>query len=128
MIRVVTLVLALMAGSASGAEIVAEFKGSNDRVTAEFKVEAPWIMEWRITTDGDHDAAVDVSLESAPMGIHQGSVLKAKYPGNGVRLFNQGGRFQFRVNSLFANWTLRVEQLTPEEAAEYTPRDRSLLD
>ena len=81
-----------------------------------------------VSTDGDYEAAVDVSLESAPMGIHQGNVLKAKYPGNGVKLFNQGGRFQFRVNSLFADWTLRVEQLTPEEAAEYTPRSRSPLD
>ena len=101
---------------------VAVFKGTESRNTPEFEIEAPWIVDWRVSSNGGYELAVDVSLEAAGTGIHQGSVLKTKHTGNGVRLFDAGGNFYFRVNSSFANWTLTVRQLTPEEAAQYTPK------
>lgn len=107
---------------ALAAETVAEFRGSSSRLTPEFEVEGPWLLEWRVTTDGDYRVAVDISLEQSRTGIHEGSVLKTQWPGNGAKLFQDSGRFQFRVNSSFAGWQLRVEQLTEEEAAAYTPR------
>lgn len=100
------------------------FQGSASRTTAEFEIEGPWILDWRVTNDGGYELAVDVSLEEAGTGVHQGNVLKTKRTGNGVRLFEEGGRFYFRVNSSFAHWTLKVKALTPEEAARYTPRDQ----
>jgi hypothetical protein len=126
----ITLACLLLAASSAvhAGEVVAEFKGSGNQVTATFEVEAPWILDWRVSTDGDRDSAVDVSLETAPMGEHQGTVLQTRFPGNGVRLFSEGGRFQFRVNALFAGWTLKVEQLTEQEAETYTPRNKSPLD
>ncbi|MEJ2535341.1 MAG: hypothetical protein P8008_07765 [Gammaproteobacteria bacterium] len=107
---------------------MAEFSGSSSRITPEFEVEAPWLLDWRVSSDGAYELAVEVGLQQAGTGIHEGRVLMAKFPGNGVRLFDQGGRFYFRVDSQFANWSLKVQQLTDEEAALYTPRDRSLLD
>lgn len=111
--------------AAADDNMVAVFKGSESRHTPEFEVTAPWLLDWHVTQRDGYDAAVDVSLEAAGTGVHQGSVLKTKHPGNGVRLFNEGGRFYFRVNSSMANWTLKVQQLTPEEAAAYTPRNAS---
>ena len=70
-----------------------------------------------------YESAVDISLEAAGIGVHEGRVLTTKQPGNGVRLFRNEGRFYFRVSSSFANWHLRVIQLTEEEAALYTPRE-----
>ncbi|NIV19084.1 MAG: hypothetical protein GWN54_00130, partial [Gammaproteobacteria bacterium] len=67
----------------------------------------------------------DVSLERAGTGVHVGSVLKTKATGNGVRMFDEGGRYYLRVNSAFANWTLKVVELTREEAEAYTPVTRS---
>lgn len=121
---------ALLAGAAllaSGGyvraeEAIAEFHGSAGRNTPEFEVKAPWILDWRVTTEGGYQSAVDVSLERAGTGMHVGSVLRTKYPGNGVRLFDEGGRFYFRVDSLFASWNLKVVQLTEAEARAYTPR------
>ncbi|NIP18032.1 MAG: hypothetical protein GWM87_07655, partial [Xanthomonadales bacterium] len=65
--------------------------------------------------------AVDVTLVRAGTGVFEGSVLKTRRPGNGVRLFQEGGTFQFQVNSTLANWSLRVEELTRAEAETYTP-------
>lgn len=118
-----TLLLVIaMATTASAKQLVKEFRGSGDTTTAAFQVEGPWILDWRL--DGDYDTlvALDVTLIDARNGRHIGRVLHTKYKGNGVQLFEQGGRFQFRVSSTLARWTFRVEQLTPEEAAQYTPR------
>jgi hypothetical protein len=103
---------------------VVEFRGSESRNTPEFEVRAPWILDWRITTDGAYESAVEISLESAGIGVHEGRVLYTKQPGNGVRLFRNEGRFYFRVSSSFANWHLKIIELTEEEAAEYIPRER----
>ena len=112
----------------NAAETVFEFKGSASRNTPEFEVEGPWILDWRITTEGSYESAVDVALQEAGTGVHRGRVLVTKYPGNGVRLFNEGGRFYFRVDSAFATWTFKVQELTAEEAKLYTPRNQSALD
>ncbi len=123
--------LALVMGfttTATAAETILEFTGSASRNTPEFEVEAPWILDWRISTEGAYESAVDIALEEAGTMGHQGRVLSTKYPGNGVRMFDQGGRFYFRVDSSFSTWTLKVIQLTEEEAAEYTPRDLSDTD
>ena len=39
-----------------------------------------------------------------------------------VYLFNEGGKYRLKVTSNLLNWTLRVEQLTREEAETYTPK------
>ncbi len=107
----------------SAEQQVVEFRGSESRNTPEFEVRAPWILDWRITTDGAYESAVEISLEAAGIGVHEGRVLYTKQPGNGVRLFQSEGRFYFRVSSSFANWHLKVIDLTEEEAAQYTPRE-----
>jgi hypothetical protein len=115
----VLTVFCCTAGTASGKELIKVFKGSESRYTDEFKVSAPWIVDWHVTSE--LSPAVEVNLVRAGTGIFVGSVLRTKQTGNGVRLFDEGGRFQFRINSTMANWSLTVEQLTPEEAELYTP-------
>lgn len=119
---------ALTSGPVPAKDLVREFKGERPMQTSEFEVEAPWILDWRVTGEFAEEMAVDVSLVQSEFNIHEGNVLKARAPGNGVRLFREGGRFLFRVDSTFANWTLRVYELTPEEAELYTPKNPSLLD
>ena len=118
----------LVAPLAHGAELVAEFKGDRSKQTGEFEVDAPWILDWRVTGEYAREMGIDVSLIEAGTYVHQGNVLKTKNPGNGVRLFNEGGKFFFRVDSTLSGWTLKVEQLTREEAELYTPRSQNALD
>jgi hypothetical protein len=79
-------------------------------------------MDWRVTGEFIQQMGIDVSLVNAKTGAHEGTVLMVKWAGNGVRLFDQSGRFYFRVNSTMVNWTLRVEQLSQEEANLYKPK------
>ncbi len=124
-----SLLFALTVGEKSVAsELIEEFSGERTMQTGEFEVEAPWILDWRVSGDYARDMAVDVSLVEAGTQLHKGNVLKTKSTGNGVRLFQEGGRFFFRVDSTLARWTLKVEQLTPEEAELYTPKSETRLD
>ena len=41
-----------------------------------------------------------------------------------VRLFNESGRYVLQVDSSLANWTLRVEQLSKQEAEAYLPKEK----
>ena len=119
---VAALMLILSAVSASAEELIAEFKGSGNRTTAEFKVRGPWILDWRINSDYTRMLAFDLDLVDGRTGVLKGSVLRTKNLGNGVRLFNQSGSYRFRINGSFIDWHLKVKQLTPAEAELYTPR------
>ena len=114
--------LALLVSSTQGAQLVREFRGTNNGMTPAFTVEAPWILDWRLDGDYDQLVALDVTLVEAKTGRHIGQILHTKRKGNGVRLFKQGGTYQLRVSGSLARWTLKVQQLTPEEAELYTPR------
>jgi hypothetical protein len=114
--------IALLVSSVNGAQLVREFRGTNNSMTPAFTVEAPWLLDWRLDGDFDQLVALEVTLVEAKTGRHVGQVLHTKRKGNGVRLFRQGGTYQLRVSGSLARWTLKIQQLTPEEAELYTPR------
>jgi hypothetical protein len=121
---VLCLLLCAIGPNANGKELVRKFTGDRSAETAEFEVEAPWLLDWRLNGEYPKSVGIEVSLIEANTGRHAGYVLKTKYPGNGVRLFNEGGRYRFKVDSTLANWILKVEQLSREEAALYSPVDQ----
>ncbi|NNF41248.1 MAG: hypothetical protein HKN64_07695 [Woeseiaceae bacterium] len=125
LIRTLFISLALAAPwftTAGAAERVSEFRGTGDTTTAIFRVESPWILDWRLDGDYEQGLAIDVTLVEAKTGRHVGRVLHTKRKGNGVKLFNSGGLYQLRISSSLARWTIKIDQLTREEAALYTPR------
>ena len=120
--------LALVATPATAGELVREFKGTGDSTTAAFSVESPWILDWRLDSDYDYRIALDIVLIDAATGQFIGGVKSGprnnvSYRSNGVRLFHTGGRFKLRISSSLARWTLKIEQLTEEEAELYTLRN-----
>ena len=119
----ILVTLCCFTGNTFAKELIREFKGTGNKTTAEFEVEAPWIVDWRTHGDYPGQMAVEVSLASAS-GEYLGKIMMTKYVDNGVRLFNEGGRFVLKVDSSLASWTLRVEQLTREEAETYLPKEK----
>lgn len=120
----IALILALFAASvnAAAAETVKEFRGTGNTTTSIFTVAAPWLLDWRLDGDYDRLIALDITLVEARTGRHVGRVLHTKYKGNGVKLFKDAGQYQLRISSTLARWTLKVQQLQPEEEELYTPR------
>jgi hypothetical protein len=116
------------AASASAAEEIGSWSGERNTTTPEFEVRAPWILDWRVSGELSRVVAVDVSLVNANTGMHEGTVLRTKTAGNGVKLFEQSGRFYFRVDTSMMKWYLKVIQLTEEEAEAYTPKPGHVLD
>jgi hypothetical protein len=127
----IAIILALccsLSPLARAEQLVQEFSGSSSSTTQDFEVRAPWILDWRVSGELSEVVAVDVALVNAATGAYEGRVLQTKNAGNGVRLFNQGGRFYLRVDATMMNWKLKVIQLTKEEAEQYTPKSNSMLD
>jgi len=121
--KVTLTLLFLLAAPLAGAEqIVKEFSGTKNTTTAEFSVEGPWLLDWRLDADYSQLVALDIALVEARGGRHVGRVLHTKRKGNGIKLFNESGRFQLRISSTLARWRIKIIQITDEEAALYTPR------
>lgn len=120
--------LAAFAAPAAAETVIGTWSGQRSGTTAEFEVRAPWILDWRVTGELSRVVAVDVALFDAITGAHQGTVLRTKTPGNGVRLFDRSGTFYFQVDASLMGWHLKVVELTEEEAAAYTPKSSHPLD
>lgn len=120
------MILLVSCTTASGERLIAELNGSGNRTTATFTVAAPWILDWRINSEYNKMVSFDLDLLDGNTGVLKGSVVvrKSLGPGleDGVRLFNQGGKFRFRVNGSLVQWYLKVKQLTLAEAEKYKPR------
>ena len=122
LILLVAAVLVFGTAPANAKTRVAEFKGTGDSTTAIFRVESPWILDWRLDGDFDQLVGLEITLVEARNSRHVGRVLYTKRRGNGVKLFQTAGLYQLRISSTLARWTVRIEQLTREEAELYTPK------
>lgn len=120
--RILIVILPLAAAPALASDVVREFSGTSNMTTPTFTVESPWVLDWRLNGDYDGMLALDITLVDARSGKIIGRVLHTKRKGNGVKLFNEGGRYQLRVSTTLARWNIKIEQLTEEEAELYTPR------
>ncbi len=114
--------LLLLCADAVGAERVSEFRGTGNSTTAIFRVESPWVLDWRLDGDYNQLVALEITLVEARTGRHVGRVLHTKRKGNGVKLFRSSGLYQLRVSSTLARWTIKIDQLTDAEAEGYTPK------
>lgn len=121
-ILLIAATLLSLSNVAAGAERVAEFRGTGNTTTAIFRVESPWVLDWRLDGDYDNMMALDVTLIEAKDSSHVGRVVYTKRRGNGVKLFRTAGVYQLRISSTLARWTIRIDQLTREEAELYTPK------
>lgn len=117
------MTLCCFSSTADAKELIQQFKGSESKTTADFEVKAPWIVDWRTSSDYHGQLGFQVDLVSSPRGEYQGRVVTTKWIDNGVKLFNESGRYHLEVRSNLTNWTLRIIQLSREEAEAYTPKD-----
>jgi hypothetical protein len=119
----ILLISLLLPLNAAAERLVREFSGDRTMQTAEFEVEAPWLIDWRVNSDYESSMGLTIVLLNEPSRTHAGTVMKTKYRGDGLRLMDEGGRFSFKVDSVLAEWTIKVIQLTPAEAKRYQPRN-----
>ena len=121
-----TVMILLFAAQPAPAKTrVAEFSGDGNATTAIFRVESPWILDWRLDGDFDQLVGLEITLVEARNGRHVGRVLYTKRRGNGVKLFHTAGLYQLRVSSTLARWTVKIDQLTREEAELYSPKGQN---
>ena len=115
-------VLASTAAAQQGESL--EFTGSSSMTTPKFTVEAPWILDWRVFSDFPQSVSLEVALLDGTTGMHEGLVVQTKEMGNGVKLFNESGTYQLRIDSDLARWQILVKELSEEEAEQYTPKQK----
>ncbi len=125
-LRRVRLILLIGVGfvgvNAQGQQVVAEFSGNNNTTTREFEVEGPWILNWRVTGSYTGSLGFELMLLDGKTRMHKGVILRTRRSGNGVKLFQESGTFRFRISAGLANYQLKVEEISEEDAKLYTPR------
>jgi hypothetical protein len=120
------LALCLSATVSGAQEQSLEFTGSSSMTTPKFTVDAPWILDWRVFSDFPQSVSLEIALLDGDTGMHAGLVVQRKEMGNGVKLFDEGGTYQLRIDSDLARWQILVKELTEEEAEQYTPKQKGL--
>jgi hypothetical protein len=116
------VMLGAVVQDAAAEDVVARFAGSTSGNTREFEVRAPWLMEWLVSGEAAQYEVIEISLVDAKTGTYRGIAVKSKTAGEGLRLFDDGGRYYFRVNSSMMKWRINVIQLSEQEARRYTAR------
>lgn len=114
--------LCLLWSSATGLGVIREFQGTRSYTTAEFEVQAPWLLDWRVNGDYSNALGFEIDLMDGRTGLHAGQVLKTKRVGNGVKMFNTSGRYKLRINASLANYRIKIQEISKEDAEQYTPR------
>lgn len=117
-----SLIAACASPVAQAAERVREFSGERSTETAEFEVQAPWLIDWWVNSDYPEGMGIEIALIDARRGTHEGRVVQTRSPGDGVRLMQESGTFRLKIDSAFARWSIKVDQLTRAEAELYTPK------
>ncbi len=115
------IALLALSATATAGEVIAEFSGDRNTRTATFETDGPWLLQWRVNSDFRMQSAFELNLIDAESGFFDSRVLRMRRSGNGLKLFRNEGRFRFEVSANFANWSLKIEQLTEEEAEAYKP-------
>lgn len=103
---------------------VATYTGSGNQLTREFEVQAPWILRWRVGSNFPQATVFELALMDAVTSYQHSRIMRIKTTGSGTKLFEESGRFRFSVSSSFADWNLRVIELSDAEAAEFVPKKR----
>lgn len=117
------LLFLVVAGTAGSANMVREFSGTSSMTTADFEVEAPWILDWRVNGDFPAMLGLQLNLINAKNGSHVGQVVKVSdRAADGVSLFNESGRYRIRVDATLARWNIKIQEISKDEAKLYTPK------
>ena len=128
MIRKATIFAAILAATSvsplisSAEELVREFKGEGSKITSEFEVDGPWLLDWRVNSDYPIYMAVDIVLLDGKTGFEIGRIKHKKEPDDGLRLFESGGRYKLRIDASHTRWQVKIIQITQAEVERYTPR------
>jgi hypothetical protein len=117
------LLFLVIAGNAGSTGVVREFSGTSSMTTADFEVDAPWILDRRVNGDFPAMLGLQVTLINAKNGSHVGQVVKVSdRAADGVSLFQQGGRYRIRVDSTLARWSIKIQEISKDDAKLYTPK------
>ena len=115
----------IVAITASAEVVVRRFEGTESQTTAEFQVRAPWVLDWQANGEYEQMLGFQVTLLNGRDGRNIGQVVKVTDRGNGVRMFNQSGRYRLRIDSTLARWQIKIVELTADEAKLYKPKTAS---
>ncbi len=117
--------LALSASLVARAETtIATFSGKDSETTREFEVEAPWILRWRVGSSFPDSIGFELTLLDAVTRYQHSRIMRIKTTGAGTKMFSENGRFRFNISSTFADWELRVIELSDAEAKDWQPKKR----
>ncbi len=111
------LVVQFCVASAADTEPV-RFDGKDNGRTAVFETDGPWLLDWSIRSEAPLLAVFEMRLHDGASGKFIGSLVELHSPGSGLKLFEEGGRYQIAIVANNVTWELEVSQISEEQAAQ----------
>lgn len=108
------LVFAVPAGAEN---LVKTFTGSGPDTTPRFEVEGPWRVDWEAESEHPLLAAFYTNLYDAETSEYLGFITQLRGTGAGSKLIRESGEFRIGVSGSDVDWTLRIVELSEDEAA-----------
>jgi hypothetical protein len=126
-VAVLCVALGVTAAAAQTQQAVARFNGSGPGSTESFRVEGPWLLNWRVTNEFPTLTHLEAHLYDAETGRLVGIAVRHTGIGSGQRLVREGGEYRIVVVGTGIDWSLEVEQ-APGSLADLVKRNPDLTE
>ena len=104
---------------ATAAELPAfKFSGSGSKSTPEFRVDGPWLINWRALSEFPRATTIEFQLLDADSGELVGIINQAEGGARGLKLIEQTGAFKIAVIADGVDWAMDVIQVSAERGAQ----------
>lgn len=94
------------------------FDGKDDGRLPYFTVEGPWLIDWKAHSEFPLLAYFELRLLDAGTGNPVGVVAQLEGRGQGLKMFEEPGTYQFEVISRDAEYEITVSEISESQAAE----------
>lgn len=104
---------------ATAAELPAfKFSGSGSGNTPQFRVDGPWLIDWRALSEFPRATTIEFRLLDADSGQIVGIINQAEGGARGLKLIEQTGAFRIAVSAEGVDWAVDVIQVSAERGAQ----------
>lgn len=92
------------------------FTGTGSDRTPVFQTTGPWLLAWSVRSDYAHMTEFEMRLYDAETDEPVGTIAQLEGTGQGLKLFEDAGRWQIEVFSQALTWTVEIAEVGTDEA------------
>jgi hypothetical protein len=109
-------VAALLVCLASVSAAEQRLQGTDDGRPPPFRVDGPWLLEWRTRSEFPLRSTIEIRLFDADEN-YLGKVAEHEGTGSGVKFFEAPGTYRLTIIGKFVDWDIVIDEVDEDRAA-----------